>query len=206
MNQVNLSYRLLRRVVGLLGIALPIILIIGHGAIERAISYYYYTSMSTVFTGVLISFGLVLFTYRGPELAGEKVSENLLTTLGGVFALIVALLPTQYGKPIDAIFYVHNDALRGWIHNGAAVLFIFLTGLVVLIKFTKAPFYRSLYRFLGWMVMLGLAFTIGAFLYKKVTGYPLFNGAVFWGESFALWAFGIAWLRRGIPARASVKA
>ena len=97
MNQMNLSYQLLRRAVGILGIALPILLIIGHGKIERAISFYYYTNMSTVLTGILITFGLVLFTYRGGKVPGEKISENQLTNVAGFFALIVALVPTHQG-------------------------------------------------------------------------------------------------------------
>lgn len=201
MYQVNLSYRSLRRTIGILGIALPILLIIGNmGHVEKSISYYYYTKMSTVFTGVLITFALVLYTYKGSVLENEKVSENTLTHLGGFFALLVALVPTMFGENTSNLFYSHNDPVRGFIHNGSAVLFIFIMGLVVLLKFSKAKFYRNFYKTTGWLVMLGLAFTIYAFVYTKLNGRQLFNGAVFWGESFSLWAFGAAWLRRSIPA------
>lgn len=192
---LNHSYRGLRRAIGILGIALPFLLIIGNmGVVERSISFYYYTKMSTVFTGILFTFGLILYTYRGTSVTGETVSENALTNVGGVFALLVALVPTKFGvSPSPDIFYTHDDSIRGLIHNCSAVLFIFIMGLVVLLKFTKAPYYQSFYRTLGWLVMIGLAFTIYAF----VKGME--NGAIFWGETFSLCCFGIAWLRRGIP-------
>lgn len=201
MNSVNHSYRSLRRAIGVLGIALPVLLIIGNlGKVEASISDYYYTNMSTVFTGILITFGLILYTYKGSLYSDhDKVSENLLTTSGGVFALFVALVPTKYGEEIEALFYVHNDSIRGWVHNGSAVLFIFFMGLVVLLKFSKAKYYQGFYKVFGSLVMIGLVFTIYAFAHEKSSGQPLFNGAIFWGESFSLWAFGIAWLRRGVP-------
>ncbi len=182
----------LRKVIGILGMALPLILIAGNWGVERSISFYYYTKMSTVFTGILITFGLVLLTYTGRKEINKRNNEKLLTTFGGIFALLVALVPTKYGCDIEAIFYVHNDIVRGWIHNGSAVLFIFLMGLVVLLKFSKDKYFKKLYLISGWLVMLGLAFTIISFIIKP------FNNAVFWGETFCLWAFGLAWLRRGI--------
>ena len=199
---MNLSYQLLRRAVGILGIALPILLIIGHGKIERAISFYYYTNMSTVLTGILITFGLVLFTYRGGKVPGEKISENQLTNVAGFFALIVALVPTQYGCPIKAIFYVHNDPFRGWIHNGSALAFLLLMGIVVITKFAKAPYYSVLYKVLGWCVIGGVVFTVLAFIYRTThQDVELFKGSVVLGQTIALWAFGAAWLRRGVPAK-----
>ncbi|WP_258097380.1 hypothetical protein [Marinoscillum pacificum] len=199
MDQINPSYRLLRRAVGILGISLPILIVIGHGHIERAMSYYYYTNMSTVFTGVLITFGLVLFTYRGKVVPGEKFSENRLTNASGFFALIVALVPTQFGQPIQAIYYVHNDPVRGLIHNGSAVIFILLMGIIVLTKFTKAKYFKRFYQVAGWGVIFGLIFTIFSYVYMRVSHHQLFPGAVILGQTIALWAFGAAWLRRGIP-------
>jgi hypothetical protein len=188
------SYDNLRMVIGILGIALPLLLIAGNGlVVEKSISFYYYTKMSTVFTGILITFGLILYTYRGDPLHGDIISENALTNWGGVFALLVALVPTRFDGTPPETFYTHDDAVRGWIHNGAAVLFILIMGLVVLLKFSKAKYYQGFYKVFGWLVIIGLAFTIYAF--AKGLG----NGAVFWGETFSLTCFGIAWIRRGVP-------
>jgi hypothetical protein len=58
--------------------------------------------------------------------------------------------------------------------------------------------FRALYIILGTIVMAGLLFTIVAFVYHVVKDDELFTGAVFWGETVCLMAYGIAWLRRGI--------
>lgn len=196
MENINHSYKALRRAIGILGIALPVFLIIGnHGNIEKSISFFYYTKMSTVFTGVLIAFGLILFTYRGNSYGGSKLSENLLTNLGGLFALLVALIPTKSSAGDIYSLYSHNDFIRGWIHNGSAVLFIFFMGLIVLLHFGSAPYFKIYYKVLGTVVLLSLAFTIYAFINND----PEIPNAIFWGESISLWAFGIAWLLRGVP-------
>ncbi|MEQ9375384.1 MAG: hypothetical protein RIG68_09405 [Imperialibacter sp.] len=201
MEQINPSYRTLRVVIGVLGIALPLVLILGNrGDVESSISFFYYTKMSVVFTGILFAFGLILISYKGRTIEGEKVSENLLTHIGGGCALLVALVPTKFGGDISSLFYSHNDLFRGWIHNISAVLFIFIMGFVVLTKFSRAMYFQSFYKLFGLLVLIGLAFTISAFWYEAShDNTPLFKGAVFWGESFSLWMFGIAWLRRGVP-------
>jgi hypothetical protein len=204
MDKINYSYRSLRRAIGILGIALPILLIIGnHGEVEKSISYFYYTKMSAVFTGVLIAFGLVLCTYRGSKLPNEKISENVLTTIAGFCALLVALVPTRSEDGIDGLFYMHDDLLRGSIHYIAAAVFILLMGLVVLFKFTQAPYYKKFYKVMGIIVLIGWVFAIFAFAFQKLSGNILFKGDIFWGESVSLWAFGFAWLRRGVPQNAS---
>lgn len=199
MQPINYSYYALRRAIGILGIALPIILIIGDQFnVEGSISYYYYTKMSTVFTGVLISFALILVTYHGTD-TSKGLNENVLTNLGGAFALIVALVPTKFNSNnLPTIFYTHNDSLRGDIHIGSAILFFFLMGVVVLTKFAKAPYYKLFYKITGSLVMIGLAFAIVSYLMHIHTG-------IFWGETIALWAFGAAWLRRGVPKNRPVQ-
>ncbi len=197
MNTVNYSYRSLRKTIGYLGLFLPALLVIGNqGIVESSISYYYYTKMSTVFTGILITFGLVLITYRGTDTTIGVFNENNLTSLGGFFALIVALVPTKFNEEINSfyLYYIHDDIVRGWIHNGSAVLFILMMGIIVLLKFGNAPYYRKTYRILGIFILLGLAFTIFAFIKEHKTG-------VFFGETFSIVFFGIAWLRRGIPKK-----
>lgn len=199
---LNHSYRSLRRVIGILGIALPILLIIGNmGIVEKSISYYYYTKMSTVFTGVLITFGLVLITYKGTPESEARISENLLTTIGGFCALLVALVPTRSGGDIIGFVYFHDELLRGFVHYLSAAVFILFMGLVVLLKFAQAPYFRGLYRILGVIILVGLGFTIYVFLHKYYTGNVIFTGDIFWGETLSLWAFGIAWLRRGVPKK-----
>jgi hypothetical protein len=74
-------------------------------------------------------------------------------------------------------------------------------GLVVLLKFSQDKYYKQFYRIFGILVMMGLVFTIAAYAYHAIQCKQLFPSAIFWGEFFSLWAFGIAWLRRGVPRK-----
>jgi len=64
-----MSYKKLRRIVGFLGIGLPIVVFIGalifnDGFIAGSISGYYYTKMGSVFVGVMFITGSFFFVYR----------------------------------------------------------------------------------------------------------------------------------------------
>ncbi|MBL6448620.1 hypothetical protein JMN32_20075 [Fulvivirga sp. 29W222] len=202
LNLNNLSYRKLRRLIGYLGIALPVLLFLysqffdhekAFFEVEHSISFYYYTKMSTIFTGILISYGLILFTYRG-----KWELENKLTNIAGVLALVVAIVPTMFTG--STTLYAHNSLLwRGVIHNLSAAVFIFILGYIVLKFFAQEDMFRSLYLFLGVMVMVGLTLAIFSVFYEIIKeGKELFKGAIFWGETISLFAYGAAWIRRGV--------
>ena len=69
--RVLVSYLTLRRVVGVLGVLLPVVVAGGCfvlGActeLQDSISDYYGTEMRDVFVGVLFAIGWFLFSYRG---------------------------------------------------------------------------------------------------------------------------------------------
>jgi len=90
-----ISHLTLRRLVGILGILLPIIVSIGcyaSGActgVEKSISAYYDTNMRDIFVGILFVIGLFLYAYKGHDSVDDSLGN-----LGCVFALIVALVPT----------------------------------------------------------------------------------------------------------------
>src|SRR3954465_1447801 len=88
------SYMTLRKAIGVLGVALPVVLVAGglilfggHG-LQPTISDYYGTPMGDGFGGLLFAIGLFLFSYRGfnwrDELAGK---------IACAFAVGVALFP-----------------------------------------------------------------------------------------------------------------
>ena len=144
--KVNASYRTLRRLLGELGLLLPVILLIGNGfVIEPSISDFFYTRMGTVFTGVLIAFGLFLFTYRGhdkdPKLK-EWISDNRVTNIAGVLAILTALVPTSFteGKGRECMHvFCENSATWGTFHLICAAGFLLIMGLIAIFKFTLGP-------------------------------------------------------------------
>ena len=120
-----ISYLTLRRIIGILGIAFPVILAAGnclfgnHHAIQTSISSYYHTIMRDVFVGILTAVGLFLFTYKG-----HNFIDNLAGNLGCVFALGVAFIPTTPDNPSPGY-----NLLPGKLHLIFATLFF-----IVLIK------------------------------------------------------------------------
>lgn len=205
---INFSYRALRRILGQLGIALPFFLVIGMGRgfdLEPSISDYFYTKMGTVFTGILIAFGLFLFSYRGHEKvpgSKERISDNRLTNLAGILAVATALIPTRflYKAPEACKYMLCPDApYWGKIHLICAAGFLFIMGLTVLIKFTKGaprPWMITYYKISGSVVIASLAFMAVYIFACLETSMGIKNG-VFWAEVIALFAFGSAWLIKG---------
>jgi hypothetical protein len=101
------SYRVIRLVVGILGIVLPFIFIIGEWRYLRggvhvrgSLSAYYHTSMQDLFVGGLVVIGFFLATY----MAGEASSWDFrVSLLAGIAALGVVFFPTsRSGLPVGA--------------------------------------------------------------------------------------------------------
>ena len=204
---INLSYRFLRRLLGQLGLSLPFVLVIGMGnglQIEPSISDYFYTKMSTVFTGVLIAFGLFLFSYKGHALdpsQGEKVSDNRITNLAGLFAVAAALIPTHipdHARNACHVVLCPEDEIWGTIHLICAGAFLLIMGIMAMTKFsihTQKPWMKSYFKFSGGLVIGALLFML-VYLLIDEQQRPFENG-IFWGEFVALMAFGSAWLIKG---------
>jgi hypothetical protein len=153
------SYRIIRLVVGFLGILLPIIFIIGEAAflkggvqVRGSLSAYYHSPMQDAFVGGLCVIGFMLATYMGGE---PKTWDFWVSLLAGIAVLGVVFFPTSRppdlassgvcGSPkaigcssVESTLGEHQTAL---IHAACAVVFIiclaimsFLFGLAEVIK------------------------------------------------------------------------
>ena len=187
-----ISYLSLRKAVGILGVAFPIVMAVGYWiaggeGIRGSISSYYHTDMHDLFVGLLCAVALFLFSYTGYE-----KKDNIAGDLAAIFALGVAFFPTSSG-------------LVGTIHLISAVLFFLLLAFYSLFLFTKGDpnptkqkiRRNKLYRICGY-VILGAIFIM--LLYSIFPGfYDVIRGIkpTFWFETIALWAFGISWLTKG---------
>lgn len=187
------SYRTLRRVVGVLGVALPVVvalwglLLPSPGRLLGAISDYYGFRTRDALVGILFTVGWFLFTYRGYD-ARDRWAGNL----GCVFALGVALFPDT-GAPWERKVHV----------VAAAALFLDLAYFSFFL-FTRTggnPTPRKLvrnriYRGCGIAIVASIAL-IALFGLLGRPAWIAWANPVFWLEAAALWAFGISWFVKG---------
>ena len=122
-----LSYRNMRTIIGYVGLALPVVLLLAgavDGHIESSLSAYYYTKVGNVFTGALCVIGTFLLAYRLTAWA----IDNVATTLAGISALGVAFF---HAAPQNATL---SQLRLADVHLGCATaLFILLGGISLFI-------------------------------------------------------------------------
>ncbi len=194
------SYLFLRKCLGVVGIGLPIVLVMGKILLESpgisdSISAYYYSVMRNVFVGSLCAIGIFLICYRYERL------DNILGIVAGCCAICVALFPTAPDVGATA-----QQVKIGWAHFTFAVGFFLIIAFFALFLFRrtdpkKNPTRRKQQRN---KVYMSCGITIVAclplaFLSQILPGNPWLPPLhpVFWLESLAIWAFGIAWLVKG---------
>ena len=202
-NTLVISYLLLRKVIGILGFTLPFILSIGAYLISRtgiqsSLSSYYYTDMRNVFVGVLCVIGFFLLSYRGYEL-----SDNIAGTLGCIFAVGVAFVPTDADSLGES-----GLSFTGYIHLIFAALFFLTLIYFSLFLFTKTDPDKSptknkrkrntVYKVCGYIMCLCLVLMV---IYNLLpdSAQSIFrpHNPTYWLETFAILAFGFSWIIKG---------
>ena len=192
-NSIIVSYLTLRRVVGFLGVMLPIVLALwGFGltsppALRDSISAYYDLRTRDVLVGVLFTLAWFFFTYHGHD-----NRDNIAGYFAWVFALGVALFPASGSPREKAVHFVSATGLF-------LVLSIFSLALFTKSAPTPTPqkvIRNRIYRTCGY-IMLACIVLIG--LYHAFWQHTALRGwkLVFWLESLALWAFGVSWFVKG---------
>jgi hypothetical protein len=201
-----ISYLTIRRLIGILGIVLPIALVIGsllkgsEDEILPSISCYYHSSMRDLFVGIICAVALFLFAYKG-----YNRLDNYVSNFGGLFALGVAFLPTTDCRNISSM----ENALIGSLHLLSAALFFMVLIYFSLFLFTKSDKpkkewkkpkqYRNKVYYICGYTMLGCILLIAVYFLFLDGSYPCLEKLkpVFWLESISLWSFGISWLAKG---------
>jgi hypothetical protein len=97
---------------------------------QESISAYYYTPVHNYFVAVLLSLGVCLFCLKGSE-----DLEDTFLNLAGMFAPIVALVPTPDAGSCASIFVTDSVLDRNIENNVNALLAVGGVGLLVLAGF-----------------------------------------------------------------------
>jgi hypothetical protein len=211
-NPAVLSYYTMRRAVGLIALTLPLALAAGdivaallgpahrlpHPLLERSISDYYFTPMRDYYVGAVCAIGAFLASSRGYDLLDE-----LTGYLAGFFAFGVAFFPTFDPRNVRL---THLDMKFGYIHTIFAALLFLQLGYICLFLFRKSspekPFTRRkrqrnrIYGVTGLIMVISISaivsLTLRAIVERRHPSHWLF-----WLETAALAAFGVAWLTKG---------
>ncbi len=207
------DYRI-RKLVGILGIALPVLLPFTMGDFLASISHYYYSTLSSLFFIIILSaFGLFLISYKGykKDVKTEQISDDFLTNIGGFAALIVVFIPTlckgSTSTFIDLLctnenypLFGHNNATLSVIHLISAGIFILCMGWMSKYKFTRGSkdVHNKIYKHCGNIVFISVALIIvGVILEKLNINFLINDYYVFIFETIAVIAFGSSWLVKG---------
>ena len=194
-----ISYNTLRIMVGVLGIALPIILYLGtlilnhESQLLNSISSYAHKRIGNGFVGIMCAVALFLYSYLGHDF-----KDNLLGHLAGTFALGVAFFPNNVPDPWTTINIIHlSSAFCFFTTLILFSLWLFpKTNQEIMSKQKKNR--NRVYRICGYTMIACIALIVlyKAWLIDIFPEHGIFQ-PVFWLESFALVAFGISWITKG---------
>jgi hypothetical protein len=189
-NELIISYLMLRKVVGWIGMLLPFVLIVGNAVMSEArpdsMSGYYYTPMRNVFVGALCALGVFLLAYDGYDDV-----DRWITNVAGLCAIGVAFCPTKPSGPMATWQDVVGD-----IHVAVAVGTFTALGLMAL-RFAKGGPKPEIvvYRGCGCLILACVVLAaLSNFLPSSVfASWPV----LFILEATAVVAFGVSWFVKG---------
>ncbi|MDZ5444813.1 DUF998 domain-containing protein [Micromonospora sp. 4G57] len=198
--QDAVTVRRLRLGIGSVGIALPVVLVVGHLVATRhltlldSLSGYYHTEMRDVFVGALCAVGVFLISYR------HRWPDDALSTVAGVLAIAVALFPTTVGAPAGTTS--GTDRTIGVVHQAAAAALFLLLAAFCLFLFTRPdraglPPSRSanrVYRACGLLILAAITLALASTALPADVRHTV--KPVLWCETVAVLAFGAAWVAK----------
>ncbi|PLX03929.1 MAG: hypothetical protein C0595_05220 [Marinilabiliales bacterium] len=215
---ILLSYYRIRQLIGILGILLPVLVVYFYGGLLSSISHYYYTKSAVFFIIILSAFSLLLISYKGypKDKKTEILSDNLLTHIAGISALMVVLIPTDCSGTVNSgicevchyQLYGHNCSLLGNIHLIFAGLFLLVMGYMSIFRFTKGKHkLNNIIFIVSGILVWASILTIGVEIsLKKIFAIEYFSPyMVIIMETVAVWSFGVSWLVKGRALRDIVR-
>jgi hypothetical protein len=192
-DDIVVSYVTLRRVLGVLGVSLPLVLAFWGVAETRtwdvlpSISDYSSLRARDALVGILFAIACFLFAYRGYDRRDDIAGD-----LGSVFALGVALFSNRGGPLEGAIHFASAAALFLVLAYFSFFLFTRSNGSVTPMKEVRNRVYRGCA-----VTMVACIVLIGIYSVFLRESWLSFLRPVFWLEALALWAFGASWFLKG---------
>ena len=199
MNSEKMYYRI-RNICGLLGMVLPWLALISAGIADKPSSSWWHSISATYYqspalAAILTAAAIVLMTYDG-----YSTIDNVITTISGVFGLLIVLFPCNVG-------WLDNSARVGFfqlpikasaiVHNISAAVFFCLLAFNSLFLFTKHGEEMTDRKRLRNKIYIACGIGMVISLILIVALQRLAGWWVLIGEILALQFFGFAWLVKG---------
>lgn len=206
----------LRKLIGILGMALPLLLFLflyidnGMASPLPSISHYYYTRVTSVFVGIMSILGIFLMVYKGKE-----PIDFFISFAAGFFALCVVCFPTSNlaesccdtAKPFS-VMHLNVSPFRGNFHYISAAIFLGCLTYMSLFLFTKSdksPSKRGakkkirnwIYRVCGALMIIAILVIFAGLLKLIPEPYYSDHCLTYWMEALAVESFGFSWLIKG---------
>ncbi|GAB3337656.1 hypothetical protein GCM10027429_22330 [Marivirga atlantica] len=207
-----------RRVVGLNGMLLPLLLWLflyltsGHVEVLKSISHYYYTRSNSIFIGVMATLSMFLIVYNYKD----KKADFIASCIAGVAAICVILFPTDnlLANPClledsFAISYTPPNTVSEKFHLLAAAVFFMALAYMSFFLFVKSNkpkgersknkiIRNTIYRVCAVLMVLSIA-VIGLLSYTDIISEARYDALkiTFWMEVLAIESFGFSWLIKG---------
>lgn len=194
-----LSYMTLRKAVGIVAIALPLVLVLGKWLLEgpglpRSISAYYYTGMRDVMVGSLCAIAIFLLSYKGYDRRDDVTGD-----VACAFALGVALFPT-----VPDGGHTAAQGVVAVIHSLSAGGFFLTLAYFSLVLFRKGSTFPTprkrlrnhIYAVCGWIILL-CAVALGLVHLLPDSSPLMAYSPTFWIEAAGIWSFGWSWFTKG---------
>jgi hypothetical protein len=200
----DLSGRRHRQVIGYLGLALPILLVlmvrlrpnpVSDKWVGDSISAYYWTGAVSLFVGILAALSLFLLTYRGYANAYHKYDRGA-AIIAGIAAVLIILFPTTPPSGITPLLWWAD-----WINTthfvaSIALFSMFAVFSLWLFRMTAAggepPADKKRRNAIYLLCGIGI---LGSMTWAAVARNT--GRSTFWPESLALGFFAWSWLVKG---------
>lgn len=203
----------LRKLVGILGMLLPLLLYTslwidtGYNIPLESISHYYLTRVSAVLVIIVSLLAIFLMIYKG-----YKPVDFYISFIAGFFALCLVLFPTSnisdVNNPEVPVTILKESSFRVCFHYAASGIFLAALASMSFFIFTKsdksAPDQTKakrrrnlLYRICG-VIMFAAILVVAAGLFDIISEETFKRyHLTFWMETIAVESFGISWLVKG---------
>lgn len=211
------SGRTLRRLIGILGMALPFLLFISLyleanlGTPLESISHYYFTRVSGIFVATLSVLSVFFIIYKGKE-----PIDLIISLVAGIAALLIIFFPTENitdvcrdPEKLYSVTILEKSTFSKALHYISAGIFLGCLSYMSIFLFTrsdkpkgsrgiKKEIRNVIYRVCGVIMIVAMAVMfLGGFCKLIPEEFYQSHRLTFWMEALAVESFGFSWLIKG---------